>query len=139
MTFRDIGPSCAQVHEDGGDALTAVLRCRVDLVIEKVVVRVVLLAHLCGKTRQLFETLPRWRTATHEPGRLQLRKDALCTRCAIRMTVNPPVWRTAAHLGLTNRDGLCESLLNCIANWAAATICPAFGNGLDRKQHLMNI
>ena len=37
---------CAQVHEDGGYALAAMLRARVDLVVEEVVVRVILLADL---------------------------------------------------------------------------------------------
>ena len=48
QSLRDhrIGRMHAQVHENGGYALTAVLRARVDLIIEEVVMRVVLLSHL---------------------------------------------------------------------------------------------
>ena len=44
-------PRYAQVHEDGGDALAAVLGARIDLVVEEVVVRIVLLPHLCSRNK----------------------------------------------------------------------------------------
>lgn len=49
----------AQVHEDGGDALAAVLGPRVDAVVEKVLVRLVLLPVLRSKCKRLFDMFHR--------------------------------------------------------------------------------
>ena len=43
---RASAPRISQVHKDGGDALAAVLGPRIELIVEEVVVRVVLLTHL---------------------------------------------------------------------------------------------